>query len=224
MTQNFMNIALTIFYLILTIISHRTALGELVFFDECGFDKPEFIEIPPCPNDMSHGLRVMKQYQISIHVFGWQRYTCLSRTLTSLNQACYPKGGDLDLTVWFDKGYNQESFSAALNASWVHGKKTVRTFHNQMGVRGIWMNFWPEPGPTEIRMIFEDDTEVSRAYFDFFVNVMNSYFDPQMNPDLLAAANTNVVGVALYRQALDEVLFSTFFNTFDQGFKLIIFL
>ena len=115
----------------------------------------------------------------------------------------------MDLTIWFDKGYNQESFSAALNASWIHGKKTVRTFHNQMGVRGIWMNFWPEPGPTEIRLIFEDDTEVSRAYFDFFVNVMNSYFDTSVvSEDLYSVATTNVVGVALYRQALDEVNFN----------------
>lgn len=191
--------------LILFFICGRRALGESVFYDECGFDMPEFIENPPCPSDLAHGLSLLKQYQVSIHVFGWQRYTCLSRTITSLNQACYPKGGSLDLTVWFDKGYNQESFSTALNASWVHGKKTVRTFHNQMGVRGIWMNFWPEPGANEIRLIFEDDTEVSRAYFDFFVNVMNSYFSPELDGDLLAAANGNVVGVALYRQALDEV-------------------
>ena len=177
-----------------------------VFYDECGFDKPEYIDNPPCPSQMTHGVQLLQEFQISIHVFGWQRWTCLGRTITSLNEACYPKGANIDMTVWFDKGYNQESFQVALNSTWAHGKKTLRTFHNQMGVRGIWMNFWPEPGPKEIRLIFEDDTEVSRAYFDYFVNVMNSYFSPKLHPDLLAAANGNVVGVALYRQALDEVL------------------
>jgi hypothetical protein len=205
MVESSSQILIIRFLCLLFVWCQRAVFGELVFYDECGFDMPEFIEVPACTNDMAHGLRLLKQYQISIHVFGWQRYTCLSRTITSLNQACYPKGGNLDLTVWFDKGYNQESFSTALNASWVHGKKTVRTFHNQMGVRGIWMNFWPEPGPSEIRLIFEDDTEVSRAYFDFFTNIMNAYFAPTVEPDLLAAALGNVVGVALYRQALDEV-------------------
>ena len=179
--------------------------GELVFYDECGFDKPEFIEVKKCPDELEHGKTVLEQFLVSVHVFGWQRYTCLSRTLTSLNQACYPKGGNIDLTVWFDKGYNQESFEVAINSTWAHGRKTLRTFHTQMGVRGIWMNFWPEPKTNEIRLVFEDDTEVSRAYFDFFVNVMNSYFNANLSPDLLAAALSNVVGVALYRQALDEV-------------------
>ena len=197
-----MKIFLSLVYCLLLV---SLVSSERVFYDECGFDMPEYIENPPCGDDMQHGMKVLKDYQVSVHVFGWQRYTCLGRTITSLNQACYPKGGNMDLTVWFDKGYNQESFATALNATWVHGKKTVRTFHNQMGVRGIWMNFWPEPGPNEIRLIFEDDTEVSRAYFDFFVNVMNGYFDSGVAPDLLAAAKTNVVGVALYRQALDEI-------------------
>lgn len=184
----------------------HVAIGEEIFYDECGFDKPEFIEVPACPNDLAHGIGVLDQFQISVHVFGWQRYTCLSRTLTSLNQACYPhEGAPIDLTVWFDKGYNQESFEIAINSTWSHGQKTIRTFHQQMGVRGIWMNFWPEPKPNEIRLIFEDDTEVSRAYFDFFINVMNSYYGPHLSPDQLQAAQSNVVGVALYRQALDEI-------------------
>lgn len=194
------SLILTIFVVCLRFL-HATQ----VFYDECGFDRPEFMEVPECPDDMEHGLPVLQRYSISIHVFGWQRYTCLSRTLTSLNQACYPEGGSIPLTVWFDKGYNQESFEIALNSTWTHGKKIVRTFHSQMGVRGIWMNFWPEPQDHEIRLVFEDDTEVSRAYFDFFVNIMNSYFDPSKNADLLAAAEANVVGVALYRQALDEI-------------------
>ena len=33
--------------------------GDLVFYDECGFDMPEMIEVPPCTNDMPHGLKVL---------------------------------------------------------------------------------------------------------------------------------------------------------------------
>lgn len=155
---------------------------------------------------MTHGKQVMSKYIISVHVFGWQRYTCLGRTLTSLNEACYPIGSTIDLTVWFDKGYNSESFDVALNASWSYGKKTLKTFKTSMGVRGIWMNFWTAPEYNEIRFVFEDDTEVSRGYFDYFINVMNNYFfaakdaDPKQATDALAAANSNIVGVALYHQ------------------------
>ena len=153
MPESMKSIILGALLSVILLLSSQICLvsGDLVFYDECGFDMPEMIEVPPCTNDMPHGLKVLKDYQVSVHVFGWQRYTCLGRTITSLNQACYPKGGNIDLTVWFDKGYNQESFATALNASWAHGKKTVRTFHNQMGVRGIWMNFWPEPGPQPTR-------------------------------------------------------------------------
>ena len=113
-----------------------------VFYNECGLDKAEHKENPPCPISKLHEIGFLKSSIISIHVFGWKRYTCLERTLTSLNEACYPPGINIDLTIWFDKGYNEQSFDTALKVEWVHGKKVVRTFTEQMGVRGIWMNFW----------------------------------------------------------------------------------
>lgn len=147
-----------------------------VILEECSFNQQENIVIN-C-NDVSpmNNSKVFEYFDISIHVFGWNRKGCLSRLLNRLEYACYPSQQNITLTIWMDYNHTDDIGTLAKEFVWTHGLKKVAPFRKHMGLVGVWTQFWKDAKPNEIRLVFEDDIEVSNNYFDFFIRVMDQYF------------------------------------------------
>lgn len=155
----------------------QNIIAVIVKLNACSNRNESFTEATDCDNrKFVKDSNLFDFFDISINVFGFNRESCLSRLLTTLEYSCYPKNVKIPLTIWLDSGHTQSVSEVANEFHWSHGEKYIHPFRTHLGLRGVWGNFWKQPKQNEIRFVFEDDAELSSLYFYFFELVMNKYF------------------------------------------------
>lgn len=101
---------------------------------------------------------------IPIVVVAYNRLDSLSRLLDSLRKARYPKA-DVELIISIDHGDNQDVVEYAEAFSWPHGKKTVRTFSENQGLKRHILSCGDLTQSYDGIILLEDDLYVSRDFY-----------------------------------------------------------
>ena len=114
-----------------------------------------------------------------IIVITMDREKSLSRLLRSLSEADY--GGDhVDLDIWIDKAADRGIHTGVLGVAnafqWKQGTKVVHSRLENAGLYQQWVYTWNiTDDTTEFAVIFEDDLEVSPAFYQWLKLVRSSY-------------------------------------------------
>lgn len=122
-----------------------------------------------------------------IVAIGYNRYKSLKRLLNSLNQAYYEE--EVTLIISIDFGENQEVIDLAEEFQWSHGKKIVRTFTENQGLRKHIIQCVDYSMEYGAAIIFEDDIVVSPYFYDYAKKALDLY-----------ASDKRIFALALYSQ------------------------
>jgi hypothetical protein len=142
-----------------------------------------------------------------IIVLTMNREKSLKRLLKSLQTADYD-GDVVDLVIRVDyydgkqqqgNAANKNVMRVAHNISWIHGNKTIHLAKENRGLAMSWFAAWYPTKTGEHAMIFEDDLQVSPAWYLFCKQAWNVYSQAR-----------DLAGVTLTRQTfVPQLLNST---------------
>ena len=125
-------------------------------------------------------------------VVGYNRKHALYRLLESVENAYYFEyDGDVTLIISLDYSGTNELADCANEFNWSHGRKIVRTFETNQGLRKhliSCMDYSLEYGSA---IVLEDDIVVSPYYYDYTVNALCYYLN-----------DSRVTLIALYNQTV----------------------
>ncbi|KAL1524388.1 hypothetical protein AB1Y20_019283 [Prymnesium parvum] len=143
---------------------------------------------------------------ITVYVFAWRRMASLKRTIESLQRAEYC-GRRIPLRVYIDGGAWPEVVEYVRAIEWVHGHKSVVSYHEQglsLGIRGMWIRAARGGRPDEHVLPLEDDIEVSPLYYWWLMRAARAYgsFD-----DPAHVRAHRLVGISLYTPRLNEIAY-----------------
>lgn len=131
----------------------------------------------------------------AIVVIGFNRIDSIKRLLKSIKDARYPfEDITLIISVDFqvDNEKNREVMRFAKEFEWKHGKKIVRTFDQNQGLKYHFLQCADYSIEYGAAIILEDDVFVSDSFYVFSYNAVNRYSD-----------NKDVLAISLYSQLWD---------------------
>ena len=169
----------------------------------CGVFKSENFSLYECPkHPFSNSQIGISNFDVSIDIFSTRKHSCLLRLLKALNYACYPPNLILNITIWIDISHGSSAAKVAENFKWFHGhKKVTIIWRSTNDFEKLWLNFWNNPNPTEIRIILEENSQVSLYYFYYLMDIFAKYF--KTDKDLIDAYY--IMGISLSSYRYDEV-------------------
>ncbi len=137
------------------------------------------------------------EFSLKIRVLTFDRFSSLSRLLTSLNEANYDGDVNIQLEIAIDLPLNmsdvevveknQKTVQLAQAFQWRHGSSEVMQQSSHKGLVGQWTTGWqPAPSNTEVLLVLEDDTAVSPHFYVWVKKMIQTYYldpaqyDPRM--------------------------------------------
>lgn len=144
----------------------------------------------------------------TIVVIAYNRPAALIRILDSINAANYVEYRNIQLVISIDGGgnMNQEVVSAATSFLWKYGEKEIITYNNNLGLRNHVIACGDLTKKYESLIILEEDSFVSRNYYDFVVKSLLFY-----------ASDNRIAGISLYSYQYYESI-GTLFIPIADGF------
>lgn len=120
----------------------------------------------------------------------YNRTDCLSRLLTSLEQASYPEPATLIISV--DKSQTDAVERFAQQYAWPHGEKRVAKHAENQGLRRHMLSLGQYFSEFDALIVLEDDVTVASSYYYYAQTCIERYYgQPQ------------IAGISLYAYAVN---------------------
>lgn len=130
--------------------------------------------------------------KIAIVTVGYSRVIPLKRLLCSVESAYYDSD-DIDLYISIDNSGSDAVQSMADNFIWTHGKKTVLTYPERLGLRKHILKCGDLLENYDAIIILEDDIVVSEWFYQYAQKTVDFYHD-----------DNRIAGISLYNYQWNE--------------------
>lgn len=164
-------------------------------------------------HDMAHrnqiGMRSDTGIKFRIQIFTQNRFQSFLRLWKSINRS-RPINKPVVIFIHVDGVTEMSSKSRELRERVLadvnklksrHGKVTVISHDEQIGLRHSIMMAWPAADDNEFCIFLEDDLEVSEHFLEFADKMASTYFSAAGSP-----VEKNLMGISLYNNQYSEVL------------------
>jgi len=145
-------------------------------------------------------------YRPVIVAVGYNRAKALKRLLESLNRAEYSI--EVPLIISIDYGGSDEVTEIARNFEWKHGKKKVRVFEQNQGLRKHLISCYDYSMEYGAAIVLEDDIVVSPFFYDYACKAWEYY-----------EKEDRVIALALYSPKWNEFA-NRRFEPLEYGFDV----